>query len=139
MLSPQTSRCRPSSHTSPRTDTGSGSGSGHVVRIGEAGAPVGEQFGELLVREADQAEIGAHRLEVGQFNLQQFHVPAGVQRELVVGDDIGALLRLAPAARDHHRNLSQAQLTRRQHPAMAGDQRAALVDQHRRPSSPIRG
>jgi hypothetical protein len=80
---------------------------------------------------------GAHAPQVGQLDPQQRLVPAGVQRQLVVREDVGALLRLGPAAGDHHRHLGDAELARRHHAAMAGDQPAALVHQDRCGPAPL--
>ena len=43
--------------------------------------------------ESDQVQIGVQFLQIGQFQAQELFVPAGVQGELVVGDDVGPLLR----------------------------------------------
>ena len=62
---------------------------------------------------------------------QQRLVPAGVQRQLVVGQHVGALLRLAQTRELDHRHAVQPQLPGRQQPAMAGDDAVLAVDQDR--------
>ena len=58
-------------------------------------------------------------------------VPARIERQLVVGERIRALLRLAPARRHHHGDLLDAKLARTQHAAMPGNDGAVLCHQDR--------
>ncbi len=109
----------------------------HVVGVGQARGGLGEQRGELVVAEADQAEIGPDLAQVGELDPEQRLVPAGIERELVVGQHVGALLRLRPAAGDHDGDLGQAQLAGGQHAPVAGNQHAALVHQHRHRPAPL--
>ena len=55
---------------------------------------VGEQFVDIRQLEPSQSDIVAAVHEVAQFEREQLFVPAGVQAEFVVGDDVGALLRV---------------------------------------------
>jgi hypothetical protein len=97
----------------------------------------GEQAFEARRVEAGQVERGAEVAQIGQFQRQQFVIPAGVEPEFVVGDAIRADFRLRPAARGHHRNRFDVQLTRREHAAVAGDQFAGFVDQDRDRPAPL--
>ena len=56
-------------------------------------------------------------LQVAELGREHRLVPAGVQRELVVGDDVGALLRLGPARCHHHRRVRKPELPGRFAPA----------------------
>src|SRR6202035_1167283 len=50
-------------------------------------------------------------LQLAEFEPQQLRVPpAPGDRQLIVGQHVGALLRLAPARGDHHRDLGDAEL-----------------------------
>ena len=93
----------------------------HLVGIGQAGIAVRGEGRPLRLAEADQVEVEAKNLQLAQFEPEQFLVPAAVERQLVVGDRVGLLLRLGPADRHHDRDFGDAQLARRQHPAMTGD------------------
>ena len=92
VLSPQTSRCRPSSHTSPKRDTGTAGASGASSGSVQPGAP-GQQ--RVDVPEADQVQIEAGLVQRPQLRRDQVVVPARVQRQLVVGQHVGAPLLLA--------------------------------------------
>jgi hypothetical protein len=56
---------------------------------------------------------------------------------LIVGQAIGALFRLAPAAHDDHRDGCQPPLYCCTDPQMAGEQLALLVGQHRHRPPPF--
>jgi hypothetical protein len=47
--------------------------------------------------------------------------PEVVAGSIATSDHIGALLRVRPAARDHNRNLGDAELPRGEDPGVAGD------------------
>jgi hypothetical protein len=66
---------------------------GRFVRIGQA-APIERQSSYLIGAKADQAKVKVERLEVAKLDLEKIIVPAGVHRQLVVGQHIGALLGL---------------------------------------------
>jgi hypothetical protein len=106
---------------------------GHRLGIGEPGLQrgLGEQLLDLAVEEAGEVEVEAGLLQFAQLKGEQRVVPTGVQRQLVVGDHIGALLQLAPAARHAHRHFLEPQPLSGQHAGVAGDDLAAFVDQHR--------
>jgi hypothetical protein len=57
---------------------------------------------------ANQVEIEIGRGQVRYLDPEHLLVPARVLGQLVVGDHVGALLRLGPAASDHNRHLAYA-------------------------------
>ena len=66
--------------------------------------------------------------QVAQFESQQLLVPARIQRQLVVGDDVRPPLRLGPAGRDHDRHLDQPQPLGRKHAPVARNNSPGLID-----------
>ena len=58
-------------------------------------------------------------------------LPSRLQGELVIRDQVGPLLRLAQVLEADHRHLGEAELARREQPAVTGEDAALLVDQHR--------
>src|SRR5690349_24026066 len=58
-------------------------------------------------------------------------IPAGVDRQLVVGEHIGAALHRREVRQDDARHLVEAEQMRGEHPAVAGDNAVLFVDQHR--------
>ena len=65
-------------------------------------------------------------------------VPPGTgNRQLVVRQDVGPLLRLGPARSDHHRDLGDAELPGGEHASMAGNQATILAHQRRRRPAPL--
>ena len=85
----------------------------------------------LQLAEAGQRQVEAEALQFAEFEAEQFVVPAGVQRQLVVGNDVGPLLRLAQSGKLDHRHRRHAELPRRQQPAVAGNDAVVAVDQDR--------
>ena len=70
---------------------------------GASGASSGSSQPSILVErqrryfvgaKADQAKIEVERLEVAKLDLEKIIIPAGIQRQLVVGQHVGALLGL---------------------------------------------
>jgi hypothetical protein len=55
-------------------------------------------------------------------------IPAGVERQLVVGEHIGAALRRREVRQDDARHLVEAEQMRGEHPAVAGDNAVLFVD-----------
>ena len=78
--------------------------------VGEGGgrARSGEEVVDLARLEADQVEVDPESLKVGDLGGEQALVPAGVERELVVGQQVGPLLGLAQAGKLDHRHRGQA-------------------------------
>ena len=66
-----------------------------------------------------------------QLDRQDLAVPAGVERELVVGQHIGASLLGAEMRQPQRRHGRNAEFLGCHHPAVAGDDLALVADQHR--------
>ena len=64
----------------------------------------------------------------GELDIEEVFVPARVLRDLVVGNDICALLRRGPPPRDHARYVLEAELLRGQDAAVPGDDATFRVD-----------
>ena len=132
MLSPQSSRCLPRSQTSPARLTGSAGSLGNIVGIGEAriaDGRAGRRVSSSPKPVSDRSKPSA--CQVAELERQQLRVPAGVQRQLVVGDDVGALLRLAQPGKLDDRHVCHAELAGRQQPPVSGDDAVLAVDQDR--------
>jgi hypothetical protein len=105
----------------------------------------GQEPLELRGIESDQVEVEALVPQPGQLLGQQRLVPARPQGELVVGDQVGPLLRLGEMLEPDHRHLGQPELPRGEQPAVARKDAALLVHQHRgwstrtQPSTPRSG
>ena len=84
---------------------------GRFWRLVGIGKPaIWRQAGEFVFAEPGQRQVEAHLAEIGQLDPQQRVVPPGVQRELIVGQNVGLLLRLRPAPRYHDGRIGQAEL-----------------------------
>ena len=85
----------------------------------------------LADREAGQIEVILGLDQALQLDREQLLVPAGVQGKLVVGQDVGAFfgrgeVREAQAGHRRHADRSGGK-----HPAVAGDDAVAVIDQDR--------
>ena len=127
---PQSRRWLPSSQRSPGCVTGTAGGSGVSSSRGSACAER-EQRVDLRSLEAEGGEVDAEFAEVRHLEREQLLVPAGLLGEAVVGEDVGALLRFAEVGELDHRHRGEAELARREHPSVAGDDAVVAVDQHR--------
>ena len=77
-------------------------------------------------------------MALAEFEPQQLRVPARPgDRQLIIGQDISPLLRLAPARRDHHRDLGDAELPSGEYPGVARNQAAILAHQRWRRPAPF--
>jgi len=56
--------------------------------------------------------------DVSELEGQQLRIPTGVLGQLVIGQDIGALLRLAHVSKENRRHLLDAEQLRRLNPSM---------------------
>jgi hypothetical protein len=94
---------------------------------------VGQRQQALQLRgvEANQVEVEALVAQPSQLFRQQRIIPARLQRELVVGDQIRPLLGLAQLVEPNHRHLGEPELARGEQPAVTGEDAALLVNQHR--------
>ncbi len=86
---------------------------------------------DLRQREAGQFHVEVEIDQSLQFDRQQVLVPARIQGELVVGQDVGPAFGFAHVRKTHRRHLRHAERPCRQHPAMAGDDGVIIGDQHR--------
>ena len=104
-----------------------------VLRLLARRLAIGDRQQPLQLRgvEADQVEVEALVPQPSQLFRQQRVVPARLQGELVVCDQVRALLRLGEMLEPDHRHLGEAQLARREQPAVAGQDAGVLVDQDR--------
>ena len=86
---------------------------------------------DLGQREAGNGDIELKINQSLQFECQQPLIPAGIQRELVVGQDIGPPLLRRQMRQPQHRHLRHADLPGRQHPPVARDDLVIVADKHR--------
>ena len=88
---------------------------------------------DLRDREAGDADVEVEILHHQRTKLgrQQILVPAGVQGQLVVGQNIGALLCFSHVVDPKAGNLGKTQQLRRFDPAVSGKDRPPVIDQHR--------
>jgi hypothetical protein len=94
--------------------TRGGSSAAGIIGVSEE-SRAAHRRAKLGHREADCSKIEVERFQLAKLELQQAFIPAGVQRELVVRDHLGALLRVRPAARDNAGHIYQPKLLGRQH------------------------
>ena len=129
VASPHSSRCSPSTHRSPGCVTAcSGSAGASSSSVRPSLLPASSRSSSPSPKPISPRSKPSSR-EVRQLEPQQRLVPARVQRQLVVGQHIRPLLRLAHVRELDHRHPLQPELPCRQHPAVPGDD-AALA--HRR-------
>ena len=106
---------------------------GNDVFVGEtvAVADRRQQLVELLGAEAGQPEVVAGAVQLVKLGGEQFLVPAGVERQLVVGDAVGAHLLRRQVRQADHRHRVEPEPARRQDAAVPGDHLELVVDQDR--------
>ena len=107
---------------------------GHLVGIGQAfGFPhlVGQQLVQAVGVKAQQVQVEVSRLQIGQLQAQHGVVPAGVQRDLVVCDDVGPPLGRRQARQAQAWHVGHAQALRGHDAPVTGHDAALLVNQHR--------
>jgi hypothetical protein len=104
---------------------------GNIVWIGESGIAAAGERQDLQLAEAGERQIEAEAAEITEFQSEQILVPAGVQRELVVGNDVCPLLRLAQTGKLDDRYGCHPELPCRQQPPVAGYDAVLAVDQDR--------
>jgi hypothetical protein len=82
-----------------------------VVRVRQPPGPLGQQILQLEIPEPGQRQIKPAELQLTELEPQQLRIPARPgDRQLVVRQDIGSLLRLGPTRGDHDRDLGDAEL-----------------------------
>ena len=135
VASPHSTRCSPQIQTSPGRLIGSPGGLGSDVRISATRGSSGSNLPNSSSPNPVSPRSKPIPFRSPSATGKQLGVPSGTQRQLVVGDGVGALLRLRPAAGDHDLDIGDAEALRRAHTTVARDDRAGVVDQHRhRPS-----
>ena len=120
----------------PPADSGGVSGTDRdpVGRIRRFGPPQPvDQNVDLGGLEAGdgQIEVEVKRGEALQLERQQLMVPAGVLGELVVGEDVGANLGLCQVLEPDSRHRLETKQLGRSNSAVAGNDAAFAVDEHR--------
>jgi hypothetical protein len=129
--SPHSTRCSPQIHRSPGRETGSARGLGRFVDIAGVIARASQQPVDFRLVEAQQSEVYVLLPERNEFGRQQLLVPARIEGNLIVSDDVGPPLSGRQVIKDDHRDSIEAKLTRGQQPAMAGNDAALPIDQDR--------
>jgi hypothetical protein len=108
-----------------------------VVGVGKPLRAVSEQIAEFKLAKPGQSKVKPAELQFAELQAEELAVPTRVQGELVVGDDIGALLRIRPATRNHYRDLGIAKLPGSKDRCVASYNSARLVSEHRVRPSPL--
>jgi hypothetical protein len=90
-----------------------------------------EQPRQFLVLEANQDDVEVLLLQGRKLGPKQRLIPPRVQRELVVGEDVGALLRIREVIQDDHRHFCELKLPRGEKATMAGQDARLGVHQDR--------
>jgi hypothetical protein len=78
VLSPQRSRCLPSSHRSPVRDTGLLRCLRRVVGIGQPLRAVREQIAQLQLAKPGQRQVEAAELQLAELQAEEFAIPTRV-------------------------------------------------------------
>ena len=81
----------------------------------------GEEPGQEFVAETSQADIEVQGLDGADLNPQQILVPARIQAELIVGENVRPLLRFRPAFGDDDRDVGDTEQLGGFDPTVAGD------------------
>ena len=86
---------------------------------------------DMMIRNLSPATQQSYLYAIAKFEREHLEIPASVERQLVVGEHIGAALRRREVRQDDARHLVEAEQMRSEHPAVAGDNAVLFVDQHR--------
>src|SRR5579871_1662096 len=89
-----------------------------------------QYFGEFLFAETQRIEINVLFGECLKLEPKHVEVPGCVQRQLVIRQPEGTLLILCQVPKDYHGNVSEPELARREHSAMAGNNIALRIHQN---------
>src|SRR3954447_17366722 len=79
------------------------------------------EFIELVWIEADEVQVEIFRLKSRQLKPQNVVVPAGIERKLIISDDVSALLGLGQVVQNDDRDFAELELPRGQQAAVPGD------------------
>ena len=115
-------------------ETGSTGTSGSGTLVGFRGGvdiDPGEITLEVLRHESQDIELEVLGVEVSDEVRQCDLIPAGIERQLVVGDDQRLALRLRQMPQANDRDFPQLQALRGFQPAVPGNDRAVRIDQDR--------
>src|SRR5246500_2346796 len=118
VLSPQSKRWPPSAHKSPGSATGCAGGSGASsgsVRpwvLSANNSPSSNSSKPVRLRSNPASPNSAN------FEREHLKIPAGVERQLVVGEHIGAALRRREVRQDDARHLVEAEQIHGAHPCV---------------------
>jgi hypothetical protein len=86
----------------------------------------------LAEGQRDIETFGRQKIDqLAELDRQDFSIPAGLLGDFVVGDHIGALLRLAEMAESNDRRMRHSFQPRRLKATMAGKNHIRLVDEQR--------
>jgi len=88
-----------------------------------------QKFSQLRIAEAGEGRIKTVLLECRQFLGEQFVIPSGIQREFVIGEDVGALLNFGEVIENDHRHLGQTRPQRPAQPGVSGQDAGPGLDQ----------
>ena len=84
---------------------------------------------KLFAIEADQVDIEIGCLKGRKFGSEEVFIPAGVQRKLVVRDDVGSLLCFAQMIEDDYGYFLEPEFPGCEQTAMAGDDACVGIHQ----------
>ncbi len=91
---------------------------------------LGQQRFHLLVGEPQHVQVELILAQLCEQPAQQLFIQAGVQSQLVVGDDQGSALGLREVIEHDHRHFRKTQLPRRLKPRVASDNARVFVYQN---------
>ena len=134
VASPHSRRWLPRTQRSPGLLTGSSGGSGtssSASSLAVSPSAIASSRSSSVASKPTRSRSKRSSLQPGQLLRQQRVVPARLQGELVVRDQIGPLLRLAQVLEADHRHLGEPELAGREQPPMTSKDAALLVYQHR--------
>jgi len=78
---------------------------------------------------ASQRKVEARELQLAEFDAEEFRVPARVECELVIHQNVRATLRFREPGQANRRDLWHPKLTSGQNPTVTGDNPALFIDQ----------
>src|SRR5205823_2004862 len=100
----------------------------NVILLGERRGILQQTFQFVSIK-ASEVEIETFAFESLQLLTQQFVIPASIERQAIVGQDVSAFLCIGEMAQYDDWHLLQLELARRQQPRMAGDDAILCVHQ----------
>ena len=134
VASPHSRRWLPRTQRSPGRLTGSSGGSGtssSASSLAVSPSAIASSRSSSVASKPIRSRSKRSSRSQASSSRQQRLAPARLQGELVVGDQVRPLLRLAEVLEPDHRHLGEPELARREQPAVAGQDPGVLVDQDR--------